>query len=80
MQIRIEADVAAAMLDTAIELSGPISAEEAMMLMRQARFLVNEITEAFTLAGIDPDAVTRPEYPLLKPGSKYISEPGTAPH
>lgn len=78
MQLKIEVDVAAAMLDTAEALSGPISQDEVMLLMRQARFLVHELLLSFEQAGIDPDDITRPEYPLLRPGSKFTgTEPPT---
>jgi hypothetical protein len=70
-KITLSPEDAAVVLDIVTKLSGPVSPDAAAVALRQARYLVPKLTEAFDAAGIAADDVERPEIPFMVPGSKH---------
>ena len=68
--IELDDDTSAVILAILDALHGPMDGETAAMVLRQARFALPRMEQAFADAGIDPEDLAMPDIPLMVPGSK----------
>jgi hypothetical protein len=71
--IELDDDTSAVVLAILDALQGPMDGEAAALVLRQARFALPRLEQAFADAEIDPDDLAMPDIPLMVPGSKHIS-------